>query len=40
MHKHKYVIIGGGMTAGAAVRGIRECDAGYRRQAKQRCPHR
>src|SRR5678815_4618958 len=27
MRKHKYLIIGGGMTADAAVRGIRERDA-------------
>lgn len=26
MHKHKYVIVGGGMTADAALRGIRELD--------------
>jgi NADPH-dependent 2,4-dienoyl-CoA reductase/sulfur reductase-like enzyme len=27
MHKHKYLVVGGGMTADAAVRGIREHDA-------------
>lgn len=28
MGRHKYLIIGGGMTADAAVRGIRELDHG------------
>src|SRR5437588_389389 len=27
MKKYKYLVIGGGMTADSAVRGIRECDA-------------